>query len=26
LFAEGISGHQEEKILIKLDAEPQKFC
>ena len=25
LFAEGISGHREEKILIKLDAEPQKF-
>ena len=25
LFAEGISGHQEEKILIKLDAEPQEF-
>ena len=24
LFAEGISGHQEEKILIKLDAEPQE--
>ena len=25
LFAQGISGHREEKILIKLDAEPQKF-
>lgn len=25
LFAEGISGYREEKILIKLDAEPQKF-
>lgn len=25
LFESGLSGHQEEKILIKLDAEPQKF-
>jgi predicted nucleotidyltransferase component of viral defense system len=25
LFDEGLSGHREEKILIKLDAEPQKF-
>ena len=25
LFAQGISGHREEKILIKLDAESQKF-
>lgn len=25
LFDEGLSGHQEEKILIKLDAEPQNF-
>lgn len=25
LFAEGLSGHQGEKILIKLDAQPQNF-
>jgi len=25
LFHEGLSGHQDEKILIKLDAEPQNF-
>lgn len=25
LFNEGLSGHREEKILIKLDAEPQNF-
>jgi len=25
LFAEGLSGHKEEKILIQLDAEPQHF-
>ncbi len=25
LFDEGLSGHREEKILIKLDAEPQNF-
>lgn len=25
LFEEGLSGHKEEKVLIKLDAEPQKF-